>query len=285
MKSSAKSTATSSKKTTSSSPSETSAKVIDFSQIISKAPKAKIKTILIAHPAPEGAKSPYFDLEKKYGVVFKFHPFIEVQGVTTKEFRKQRIVLTDYSGVIFTSRNSIDHFFRMCDELRVKMSQETKFFCTSEAIALYLQKYTQYRKRKVFFSDKGSNKELKNLMLKHKDSTKFLYICPEISAKEDLINHMIENHLDFKEAAMYKTVPNDLKKINFDSFDMMILFSPAHVSSLFESYPKFKQNKMKIGVYGKVTAEAVIEAKLDFHVMAPLPGIISITAALEDYLK
>ena len=142
----------------------------NYRELVSKEPATKLKRILVAQPKPEGLKSPYFDLAAKYKVKFDFVPFITVEGVPGKEFRKQRIVLNDYSGIIFTSRNSIDHFFRVCEELRVKMSQETKFFCTSEAIALYLQKYTQYRKRKVFFGDMNNNKELRMLLMKDRKS-------------------------------------------------------------------------------------------------------------------
>jgi uroporphyrinogen-III synthase len=257
----------------------------DYASFITKAQKTKIKNILVSHPAPEGLRSPYYDIEKKYGIKFHFQPFIEVQGITTKEFRKQKISLTDFSGVVFTSRNSIDHFFRMCDELRVKMSQETKFFCTSEAIALYLQKYTQYRKRKVFYSDQGNNKELKNLMLKHKDSTKFLYICPEVRSKEELTTFMKDNQIDFVEAVMYKTVPLDLSKINLNNFDMLVLFSPTGLIALFHNFPRFKQNKLQIAVYGKSTADAVLEANLEIHVMAPLGEVMSINVALDRHLQ
>ena len=257
----------------------------DYHKHISQEPKVKLKNIIVAQPQPEAAKSPYFELEKKFGIKFDFIPFIKVEGVSTKDFRKQRIVLTHFSAIVFTSRNAIDHFFRMCDELRVKMSQETKFFCTSEAIALYLQKYTQYRKRKVFFSDAGINKELKNLMIKHKDTTKFLYICPEARSQDELTSFMAENNIEFTEAVMYKTVPTDLSAMNINSYDMLILFSPTGLSSLQHNFPKFKQGKMKIGIYGRTTADAVIDANLNIHVMAPLNHHTSITAALENYLN
>lgn len=257
----------------------------DYSKLIVSSPKGKIKKILIAHPQPEGLKSPYFDLERKFDVKFTFFPFIDVQGVSNKDFRKQKLILTDFSGIIFTSRNAIDHFFRICDEVRVKISQETKFFCTSEAISLYLQKYTQYRKRKVFYSDKSSNKDLRTQMLKHKDSTKFLYICPEVSSKEEILDFMNLNGIDYNQAVMYKTVSNDLTKIAITDFDMLVFFSPAHVSSLLESYPNYKQNNQRIGVFGTTTADAVLDAKLNIHVMAPIDGISSITAAIEKYLS
>ncbi len=257
----------------------------NYSELITHEAKPKLKNILVAQPQPEGIKSPYFDLEIKYKVKFQFTPFVTVEGVPGKEFRKQRITLNDYSGIIFTSRNAIDHFFRICEELRVKMSQETKYFCTSEAIALYLQKYTQYRKRKVFFSDTNSNKELRGLLLKHRETTRCLYIGPEVRSKDEITSFMTEQNIPYAEAVMYKTVPSDLKKIDFSKFDMMILFSPSAVHSLYQSYPGFKQGNTKIAVYGKTTADAVLDAGLKFHLMAPLEGAPSIIAGVENYLK
>ena len=257
----------------------------NYSELITHEARPRLKNILVAQPQPEGIKSPYFDLEPKYKVKFQFTPFVTVEGVPGKEFRKQRITLNDYSGIIFTSRNAIDHFFRICEELRVKMSQETKYFCTSEAIALYLQKYTQYRKRKVFFSDTNSNKELRGLLLKHRETTRCLYIGPEVRSKDEITSFMTEQNIPYAEAVMYKTVPSDLKKIDFGKFDMMLLFSPSAIHSLYQSYPSFKQGITKIGVYGKTTADAVVDAGLKFHLMAPLEGAPSIIAAIENYLK
>lgn len=257
----------------------------NYADLVTHETKTRIKNFLVAQPQPEGIKSPYFDLEQKYKVKFQFTPFVTVEGVPGKEFRKQRITLNDYSGIIFTSRNAIDHFFRICEELRVKMSQETKYFCTSEAIALYLQKYTQYRKRKVFFSDTNSNKELRGLLLKHKDTTKCLYIGPEVRSKDEITSFMAEQNIPYAEAVMYKTVPSDLKKIELSKYDMMILFSPSAVHSLYQSFTAFKQGNIKIGVYGKTTADAVLDAGLKFHLMAPLEGSPSIIAAIDNYLK
>jgi uroporphyrinogen-III synthase len=257
----------------------------NYAEFITHEAKPKIKNVLVAQPQPEGIKSPYFDLELKYKVKFQFTPFVTVEGVPGKEFRKQRITLNDYSGIIFTSRNAIDHFFRICEELRVKMSQETKYFCTSEAIALYLQKYTQYRKRKVFFSDTNSNKELRGLLLKHRETTRCLYIGPEVRSKDEITSFMTEQNIPYAEAVMYKTVPSDLKKVEFNKFDMMILFSPSSIHSLYQSYPNFKQGGLKIAVYGKITADAVMDGGLKFHLMAPLEGAPSIIAAIDNYLK
>lgn len=256
----------------------------NYIDYLSKAPKTKVKNILIAQPYPEGVKSPYFDLAEKYEVNIKFQPFIQVEGVPAREFRKQRITLNDYSGIIFTSRNAIDHFFRICEELRVKMSQETKFFCTSEAIALYLQKYTQYRKRKVFYGDPNNNKELRNLLFKHKDATRFLYICAEVR-KDEIPSFMQANGFNYSEGVMYKTVPVDLKGFNLEEYDMVLFFSPSGIASLKHNFPKFKQYKIKWGAYGKTTADAIIDEGLELHLMAPLEGQPSIVVALENYLK
>lgn len=256
----------------------------NFAEFISHEPKTKIKNILVAQTPPEGAKSPYFDLETKYKVKFTFIPFITVEGVSGKEFRKQRLVLNDFGGIIFTSRNAIDHFFRICEELRVKMSQETKFFCTSEAIALYLQKYTQYRKRKVFFGDINNNKELRMLLMKHRDATRFLYICAEVR-KDEIPSFMQANGFNFSEGVMYRTVSNDLKHIDFSNYDMLVLFSPTGVHALFDNFPKFKQGNLKIAVYGNTTAAAVLDKQLRFHAMAPLPHTPTIITALDNYLK
>lgn len=257
---------------------------VNFEELLSKDPKTKIKNILVAQQPPEGPRSPYFDLQAKYKLKFTFEPFITVEGVPGKDFRKQRLTLNDFSGIIFTSRNSIDHFFRICEELRVKMSQETKFFCTSEAIALYLQKYTQYRKRKVFFGDMNNNKELRMLLMKHKDATRFLYICAEVR-KDEIPSFMAANGFNFSEGVMYRTVAKDLKHIDISKYDMLILFSPTGIHALLENFPNFKQGNLKIAVYGKTTALAVLDNKLKYHIMAPLPHAPTIIVALENYLK
>lgn len=256
----------------------------NYAELLSKEPKTKIKHILIAQPQPEGPKSPYFDLAEKYKLKIEFIPFVKVEGVAGKEFRKQRISLNDYSGIIFTSRNSIDHFFRICDELRVKMSQETKFFCTSEAIALYLQKYTQYRKRKVFYGDMNNNKELRHLLIKHRDATRFLYICAE-TRKDEIPAFMEANNFNYSEGVMYKTVPNDLKAVNIHNYDMLVFFSPSGIHSLYSNYPKFKQDKLKISAYGKTTADAVLDKGLKLHIMAPLGNTPTILVGLAQYLS
>lgn len=203
----------------------------------------------------------------------------------SKDFRKQRIVLTEYNGVVFTSQNAIDHYFRICEEMRVKVSQETKFFCTSEAIALYLQKYTQYRKRKVFYSDSNGNKDLPSLIMKHKDSTRFLYICSEAKMFNEITSFMTDNKINFSEAVMYKAVPSDLSNLKLKQYDMLLLFSPTGLSALQKHFPNFEQGKLRIGVYGRTTADAMLSANLDIHLMAPIDQVTSMVVALEKYLS
>jgi len=256
----------------------------NYAELVAKTPKTKVKNILVAQPQPEGPKSIYYDLEVKFKVKFTFVPFVKVEGVAGKDFRKQRIVLNDYSGIVFTSRNAIDHFFRICDELRVKMSQETKYFCTSEAIALYLQKYTQYRKRKVFFGDMNNNKELRMLLMKHKDATRFLYICAE-TKKDEIPAFMEANGFNYVEGVMYRTAPVDLTATDPHKYDMVIFFSPTGINALFHNYPKFTQDKLRIAAYGKITADSILDKGLTLHLMAPLGNAPTIMVALDHYLK
>ncbi len=243
----------------------------------------KVKSILISQPKPESNKSPYFNLASKFNVKIDFRPFIHVEGVSAKEFRKSRITILDYTGVIFTSRNSIDHFFRICDELRIKMPQDTKFFCVSEAIALYLQKYTLYRKRKVFYG-KGTAKDLMDILKKHKDGEKLLLPCSDIH-KKDIPEYLSKNNFDFAEAVIYKTVCSDLSDLREINYDMIVFFSPSGVSSLFTNFPDFKQNNTRIAAFGPTTSKAVMDAALRLDVKAPIPQAPSMTMALERYLK
>jgi uroporphyrinogen-III synthase len=243
----------------------------------------KVKSILISQPKPETVKSPYFDLAKKYKIKIDFRPFIQVESVDLKEFRKQKIVPTNYSAIIFSSRNAIDHFFRITEELRVKMPQETKYFCVSEAIALYLQKYTQYRKRKVFFGT-GKLSDLFDILLKYKDSEKFLLPCSDIR-KDDLPNFLKKNNFEFCEGNFYRTVVSDLSDLENIFYDMIVFFSPSGVKSLFQNFPDFKQNQTRIAAFGPATAKAVAEANLKLSVKAPVPQAPSMTMAIEKYLK
>jgi uroporphyrinogen-III synthase len=243
------------------------------------------KKVLITQPRPESDKSPYFDLERKYGVELKFQPFIRLEAISAKEFRKQKIDIAAHTAVILTSRNAIDHFFRVCEEMKVAVSQDTKYFCITEAVALYLQKFILYRKRKVFYGADGSNKSLFDVINKHKANEKFLYVCSENQQDSEITGWLKTNNCDFSLAFMYRTVSNDVKDIlTKTEFDVICFFTPSGVKSLFDNVPKFKQNGTVIGAFGSNTSKAVEEAGLQLEIKAPQPQAPSMVAALEKYL-
>lgn len=245
----------------------------------------KVNSILISQPKPDG-KSPYFALAKRHNIKIDFRQFIEVRGCTAKELRKNRIRPLDFSAIIFTSRNSIKHFFRICEELRVKMPQQTKYFCSSEAIALYLQKFILYRKRKVFFGKKGTFQGLQEVLKKHKKNETFLLPCSAASnRKQDLPNFLRDNNFTYTEAPIYETIASDLSDLENIFYDMIVFFSPLGVKSLFENFPNFKQNNTRIAAFGSSTAKIVEDYNLYLDVKAPAPGTPSMTMAIEKYLK
>jgi uroporphyrinogen-III synthase len=250
----------------------------------SKIAKVKIKTILISQLRPEGDKSPYFELEKQYGVKLKFHPFILVDGVSSKDFRKQKIEISEYTAIIFTSRYAVDHFFRICEELRIKVNQDMKYFCLSEAVALYLHKFILYRKRKVFFGEDGSIKGLLNCIAKQKTKEKFIVPSSDIN-KKDIVEFLEAHGDEFAEATLYRTVCNDVKEVLNDNHDMIILFSPGGVKSLFENKPDYVQNNTLFGAFGPTTCKAVEESGLILQIKAPAPNAPSMVAAIEHFLK
>ncbi len=240
----------------------------------------KVKTILISQPKPE--RSPYRNLESKFGIKIDYRPFIHVEPVTEKEFRKTRIRPDEYSAVIFTSRNAIEHFFRMCEEMRIKMSQDTKYFCLSEAVAHYLQKFIIYRKRKVFVG-KRKIEDLSNYLNKHKANENFLLPCSNLGSKP-VVKYLEENDFDFKEAMMYRTVSSDLSDLRDIFYDVLVFFSPLGITSLYENFPDFKQNDTRIAVFGNSTTAAVKERGLTINIAAPAPETPSMTMALEKYI-
>jgi uroporphyrinogen-III synthase len=244
----------------------------------------QVKKILITQPKPEGEKSPYFDLARKHGLTLDFHPFIVVEGVDAKEFRRQKIDIASYSAVIFTSRHAIDHFFRVCAEMKVNVSQETKYFCITEAVALYLQKFILYRKRKVFYGADGTNKSLFDVINKHKDNEKFLYPCSE-SFDSDITNWLKANKCGYATPVMYRIMSNDVKEVVDRKYDIICFFTPGGVKSLLENFPKFKQNGTKIGAFGANTTKAATEAGLVLDITAPQPKAPSMVSALELYLS
>lgn len=243
----------------------------------------KVNSILITQPRPDSEKSPYFDLAKKYDLKLEFHPFIRVEGLSGKEFRKQRIDITEYTAIIFNSRNAIDHFFRICEELKVKISQEMKYFCITEAVALYLQKFILYRKRKVFFSADGSTEGLLEVINKHKNNEKFILPTAD-NGKNDIAQFLTAHNSSFVEATLYRTVANDITPVMSNGFDMILFFSPFSVQTLFDHDPKFKQNGTLIGAFGPTTSKAIEDMGLRLDVKAPAPNAPSMVAALEQYL-
>lgn len=241
-----------------------------------------IKKILVSQPQPTSPKSPYFTIGERYGVDFVFHPFIKVEGLTAQEFRQQRIQILDYSAIVFNSRHSIDHFFTLCKQLRVAVPEDMKYFAISESVALYIQHYVQYRKRKVFFSPTGKWPELIQVMARHKVER---YLVPQSSVHTNEVRDMLEaKKLKHTECVMYRTVANELPT-SLNDFDMIVLFTPAGVESLTKTYPNFKQGDLKIGCWGAATAKAIEEAGLRVDLAAPLPGIPSITGCIENYIK
>ncbi len=245
-----------------------------------------INKILITQPRPESEKSPYFELARKYGVELEFKPFIKLEAIPARDFRKQKIEIPNYTGVIFTSRNAIDHFFRMCEEMKVNVSQDTKYFCITEAVALYLQKFILYRKRKVFYGADGTNKSMFEVVNKHKSNEKFLYVCSENQQDNEIVNWLKTNNCEHALAFMYRSVSSDVKELLAQhEFDIMCFFTPSGVKSLFDNLPKFKQNGTVIGAFGSNTFKAAEEAGLKLEIKAPQPQTPSMVAALEQYLS
>ena len=248
------------------------------------APAKIVKKILITQPKPDGEKSPYFDLAKKYNLNLDFHPFIVVEGIPAKDFRKQKIDIANYTAVIFTSRNAIDHFFRICEEMKISVSQDTKYFCITEAVALYLQKFILYRKRKVFYGADGTNKSLFDVINKHKDNEKFIYPCSE-SFDSEITNWLKFNNCGYATPVLYRIISNDVKDVVERNYDVICFFTPGGVKSLMENFPKFKQNGTRIGTFGANTTKAAEDAGLVLEIKAPQPKAPSMISALEMYLS
>lgn len=244
--------------------------------------KKKVKSVLVTLPKPETDKSPYFELAKKYNVKIDFRSFIHVEGVTAKDFRKDRINLADFSAVVFTSRNAADHFFRICEEMRFDVPSEMKYFCLSENIALYLQKYIQYRKRKIFFG-KQTASDLAEV-LKKNASEKFLFPCSDVAAEETL-KFMEDNGYDITPAVLFRTVCSDLSDLADVFYDVIAFFSPSSIQSLYKNFPDFVQNDTRIAAFGASTQKAIQERDLILDIPAPTPVAPSMTMAIEQYIK
>jgi uroporphyrinogen-III synthase len=242
----------------------------------------KIKNILVTQAAPTDAKSPYFDIEKKYNIKVDFRSFIEVKGVAYKEFRKQKINILEHTAIIFTSRNAIDHFFRICKEAKIETPSDMKYFCITEQTANYLQKYIVIRKRKVFTGTKTAL-DLLEVIKKHKTEN-FLFPCSN-KRQKDLPDYMGTNDFKITEAVMYETVSSDLSDLENVFYDVLAFYSPSGITSLLENFPEFKQNNTRIAAFGPTTAQAVKDANLILDIQAPMPNAPSMTGALEQYIK
>ena len=244
-----------------------------------------IKKILVSQPKPSSEKSPYYDIAEKFGVELVFRPFIKVEGMTAKEFRAQRINILDYTAIVFTSRHAIDHFFTLAKEMRIAIPEDMKYFCVTETISLYIQKYVQYRKRKVFFGTTGKIDDLLPTMVKHKQEK---YLVPMSDVHNDAVANMLDaKKLNHQECVMYRTVSNDFKAEevkNFD-YDMLVFFSPSGIESLTKNFPDFKQGDIAIATFGPSTAKAVKDAGLRLDLEAPTAKCPSMTAALQDFLQ
>ena len=242
----------------------------------------KVKKVLVSQPKPSSEKSPYYEIAEKYGLQIEFRPFIKVEGLTAKEFRQSKISISDFTAIIFTARTAIDHFFRLCEEMRVTIPDTLKYFCTTESIALYLQKYIVYRKRKIFHGTTGKLEGLIPALAKH-NKEKYLYVVSDVH--KDDTGLLDSNKINYTKAVMYRTVSNDFGPNEPFDYDMLLFFSPSGIASLLKNFPEFKQEDIKIGCFGSTTAQAVKNAGLRLDIEAPSVKAPSMTAALDLFLS
>ena len=250
--------------------------------IVTSAKLKPVKSILISQPKPDLGKSPYIDLANQFKIKLDWRPFTHVEGIKAADFRKQKIYIEQYSCVIFTSRIAIEQYFRICDELRIKISEDKKYFCNSEAIALYLQKFIQYRKRKVFYGD-GRLPKLMEVILKHKEDGKFLLPCSDVRDKA-LAEALLKHNIAYSEAFIYKTVASDLSDLSDVKYDMLVFFNPSAIDSLYTNFPKFSQDETRLAIFGNSTAETVKTHKLNINIFAPTPENPSLVDAIKRYI-
>lgn len=244
---------------------------------------SNIKRILVSQPKPATEKSPYYDIAEKYGVEIVFRPFIKVESVNAKDFRQQKINIQDYTAVIFTAKTAVDHFFHLAEEFRVPIPETMKYFCVTEAIAVYLQKYIVYRKRKIFFPASAKIEDLMPPIVKNQKEN-FLIPVSDVH-KEDLTHLLDAKGIHYTKAIMYRTVSNDFQPDEELNYDVLLFFSPAGIASLMKNFPDFEQSKIAIGTFGPTTAKTAKDAGLKLDIEAPNPEAPSMTAALENYLK
>ena len=242
----------------------------------------RVKTILVSQPAPKAKQSPYFDLMSKQKVKIDFRSFIHVEGESSRSVRNQKIDFLEFTAVSFTSRNAVDHYFRLAEEMRVNIPDDMKYFCLSEAVAYYLQKYVVYRKRKIYVGVRTFD-ELLPLIKKHKNE-KFLLPSSD-KVKQTMIDQMDSLNVEWKRAILFKTVISDLSDLENVFYDVLVFFSPSGIQSLFHNFPEFKQNNTRIAVFGNSTVKAAEEAGLKIDIAAPSEETPSMTMALEKYIK
>jgi len=242
----------------------------------------KVKTILVSQPEPSSEKSPYNRLQEKHKLTVDFRPFIHVEGIDAKEVRQQKIDFNNFQNIILTSRNAVDHFFRMCKEMRFNVPDTTKYFCQSEAVAFYLQKYVVYRKRKIYVGERNIE-DLEAVFKKFNEET-FLFPTSDM-LKRDVPDFLNKIELNWKRAILYKTVVSDLSDLRDVYYDVLVFFSPSGIESLFKNFPNFKQNDTRIAAYGNSTVKAAEDAKLRIDINAPTPENFSMTMAIEKYIE
>ncbi len=242
----------------------------------------RVKKILVSQPQPKDNKSPYYKLAEKYGLQVDFRPFIQIEPVSVKEFRKQKVDILNHTAVIFTSRNAVDHFFRLCEGLKIEMPTDMKYFCISDQTANYLQKYIVIRKRKIFVGSKTA-KDLIEILKKHKNE-KYIFPCSNIR-KKDIPDFLKENGFEFTEAVIYRTVASDLSDLADVNYDIIAFFSPSGINSLLVNFPDFKQNDTRIAAFGPTTSKAVKDAGLILDIQAPMPSAPSMTGAIDLYVR
>lgn len=241
-----------------------------------------VKTILVSQPKPDGTKSPYFDLADKYKLKIDFRSFIHVEGIGAQEFRTQKVELNIHTGVILTSKNAVDHYFRIAEELRFEVPDSMKYFCISEAVAYYLQKYVAYRKRKIFFGKQRID-DLIDILKKHKKET-FLLPCAD-RLRDKIPDTLTESNLNFTKAVLYRTVASDLSDLENVYYDMLVFYSPGGVESLVKNFPDFKQKDTLIAAFGPTTAKAIVDNNMRLDLHAPQPNAPSMTGAIENFVK
>jgi uroporphyrinogen-III synthase len=242
----------------------------------------KIKSILVSQPQPESEKSPYAELAEKNNVRIDFRPFVQIEGLSAREFRQSRIDILEHTAIVFGSKTAVDHFYRLCEDLRLLVPDTMKYFCLSESVAYYLQKYIVYRKRKIFFG-KSNILDLMDVILKHKDEK---YLLPVSEDHKSNIPETLDKHkISYSKAIMYRSICNNLSDLSSLNYDILVFYSPSGIRSLLKNFPEFKQNEIKIASFGAETAKAVKEAGLRLDIQAPAPELPSMTMALDHFIK